>query len=327
MDPLKLEQFDYYLIRVIPSFKTERISRAHKIDLGAKTADLEFLLGDGGIAKDIFPVQEEQEFSKHVKCEYGATVKPKGEVQFGLLKGSVEGEAKWHRITNFVVSTINTYCYSSGTLTPAPSWVFQTRQGENYLSAQRELGLILQVPKGKRVLRSLKMFCGDIVLLDANHRELSGLKKFVTRIIKRIKSNPYYKPLTINFPAAKASFSSQYHETINRVFQQEDLDTRSTIQPFGRFSRFPLPQNEKAERWLFDLEPRRAQQAPSTKNDRSKRRKKREVSRKGVANQTNRARKGRKITKGADALQPPFTAPTIRFIEKELTQAKLSGEL
>lgn len=202
-----LTKYDYYLIKGSPGFKTEVLSRDHKIDLGARRAELRFSL-DHGIAVDRFPEKEEERHEKEVEYNYSVTVSAKGEVEFKpVIKGSVGPEAKWCKVTKFKTSTINTYCYSIGKLTATPGWVFEPREGENHLEAEKELGLTVQIPKvrGRSSYPSgcLKMFCHSLVLLDENHKQLSLPQKIVARIKGLVLRDRYYKGVEFNFPMAE----------------------------------------------------------------------------------------------------------------------------
>jgi len=230
-------RYEYYLIKASPGFKTEDLSRDHRIDLGAKRAELDFFL-KFGIAKDRFPEKEEEREEKEVECEYGVTVSAKGEVEFKPFKGSIGPEARWRKVTKFKISTINTYCYGVGRLTATPGWIFEPRAGENHLEADKEVGLTVEVPKGRRLSGRLKMFCRDIVLLDGNHKGLSWRKKFVARIKGLVMQDKYYKPIKFEFP-----MHYKYHKPIEFVLPTQYAAARprgyfpSSGEPAARYGK------------------------------------------------------------------------------------------
>jgi hypothetical protein len=188
----------YYLVHAAPSFETEDLLGDYKIDLGVKRAELNFSFKSGIIGKDRFPNREEEKLDKEMEYEYGVTVSAKGELEFKPFVGSIGPEAKWRRLKRFTISSINTYCYSVGMLTAKPGWIFQPRMGENHLEGEKEVMLIIEVPKGKTLSGQAKMFGRDLVLLDENHRELSWRMKFVTKIKRLILKDEHYKPIMIN---------------------------------------------------------------------------------------------------------------------------------
>src|SRR6266851_9897102 len=187
-------EYDLYFLKASPSFRTESLSRKDKIDFGVKRAELRFNLKDG-IAKELFPEKEEETQEKQVKYECGVSISGKGEVEFGPFKGSIVPEAKWHKITELTITTINTFCYNTGRLTKTPTWVFQPRSGENHLEAGREVGLAVQVPKGGNLQGSVKMSSRDIVLLDKNHKVPSWPKWLLNRLRGFIVHDKYYTPI------------------------------------------------------------------------------------------------------------------------------------
>jgi len=194
-----LDQYDFFVVKGYPGFRTQTLSTDHKIDVGVKRVDLEFSLKDGAVARDVVPGKEEDVSKKEVECEYGITLSAKGEVDFKPFTGTIGPEGKWHKVVKYVEKSVNSYCVAVGALTPSPSWTFQPRTGENHLQEEKQVLLTVQAPKGKKLGGSLKMVSRNLVLLDENHKELSRMQSFVAKIRRLIQDDKYYKPIKFSF--------------------------------------------------------------------------------------------------------------------------------
>lgn len=111
-----------------------------------------------------------------------------GNIDFLPLKTGINPELNYKKLTKTKSRTINTYCYSSGGLTPNPKWIFELRQGETHLEAAKEILFVVELPRDKIFSGNAKLFQRDIVLLNSDHKELSGLEGMVEKA-KRLSTN------------------------------------------------------------------------------------------------------------------------------------------
>ena len=246
---------------------------------------------------------------RQTSVDYGVTVSGKGEVALQpILKGEVSANAGWHKVTKFESSTINTNCYSTGKLTPNPNWIFQVREGENHLEAEKNILLTVELPKTHVLSGKVTMFSRDIVLLDKEHKVLSLRKRLWARIRGLILSDSEYRPIELRFrtpPSEIDSLSKAMLQT--EPVESEDQDevghpesSRSTHGDYGpsdSAAQYPPPVGDLAIG--VDV-------GPQTRGGTEVRR--------GAEEPRNTIRK-------SVSLFPK----TIRLIEQELQKAKVKG--
>ena len=226
--------YNYYLVKGNVSFRTEDENPLSRIDIGLKRAELDIELKNG-IVKGCFPSKEEEILEEDIEYDYGVSLSADGNVDFLPLKTGIKSELDYKKLIKTKSRTINTYCYSSGGLTPSPKWIFELRKGETHLEAAREILFVVELPRDQIFSGEAKLFQRDIILLNSDHKELSGLESMVEkarRLCNNIKGLilKEIKPARISFPviagtrASKPRLSPQVlsNETVSTI--EELLD-------------------------------------------------------------------------------------------------------